>query len=105
MAVNGGRGARTATKPDSEGDGAREQIPSPQIAADTYCVRCANTMTKAELDRCSCPKDGLVDVGYCTGCGHDQDRHRRGRCWTGPLGEPVYRARTQIDCNCQEATR
>jgi hypothetical protein len=39
----------------------------------------------------------------CEGCGHDADRHRRGRCWTDWQGEPVHRARTQIDCNCQEA--
>jgi hypothetical protein len=41
-------------------------------------------------------------LSYCTGCGHDRDRHRRGRCWTDALGAPVTRARTHIDCTCRE---
>lgn len=41
-------------------------------------------------------------IAYCQGCGHDTDRHRRGKCWTDALGNPVTRARTHIDCPCQE---
>jgi hypothetical protein len=43
-------------------------------------------------------------IAYCQACGHDPDRHRRGKCWTDWLGLPVTRARTQITCTCQEYT-
>jgi hypothetical protein len=53
--------------------------------------------------RASFPRLDLIT--YCEGCGHNWDHHRRGKCWTDAYGEPVHRARTQIDCRCDQGAK
>lgn len=39
-------------------------------------------------------------IAYCGTCGHDEPRHRHGRCWTDALGNPLARSRSLIACMC-----